>query len=219
MDFEFREPTEEESEYIVRKTMENTYDDDPVLFPSFWSIVVNGDRNTKTEIVIMIVSISVVIMAVTIQMGLENVIDLLPLFIFGAVFYFVIIFSVYWNKKAKQQVEAEKERKLAEKEEARMNGMARISSTEARNRIINAKLKVADVTLVRSEKIATDKDDAYYIEVVDVNSVIGNTVEMHATKGIYDGFEEGKEAYVVWWDYANSSIGADAWEIMFKNDI
>ena len=219
MDLEFREPTEGEREYIVAKTIENTYDDDPVLAPSFSSMVVNGDSKTKTEIVIIVVSMSIVITVMVSQIGLANVIQGRPLFIFAVVFYFIMIFYIYWKKKAKLQVEAEKERKLAQKEDARMNGMARISSTEARNRIINAKLKVADVTLVRSEKIVTDKDDAYYIEVVDVNSVIGNTVEMHATKGIYDGFEEGKEAYVVWWDYANSSIGADAWEIMFKNDI
>jgi len=219
MDLEFREPTEGEREYIVAKTIENTYDDDPVLAPSFSSMVVNGDSKTKTEIVIIVVSMSIVITAMVSQIGLANVIQGLPLFIFGAVFYFVMIFYIYWNKKAKLQVEAEKERKLAQKEDAKMNGMARISSTEARNRITNAKLKVADVTFVRSEKISTDKADAYYVEVVDVNSVIGNTVVMHTVKEIYDGFEEGRDAYVVWWDYANSSIGADACEILLKNTI
>ena len=93
-----------------------------------------------------------------------------------------------------------------------------LTSSEANKRISDATLKVADVSFVRREKIMTDKEDAYYVEVMEADSVIGKTLEFHTFKEIYDAFEEGKKAYVVWWDFPTSSIGADACEIMLRRD-
>lgn len=218
MDLEFREPTDEERKYIEAKVMESVHDDEPVSKPSRDFDFKNLDDSTWFQIVMILGVFVAIAIGIAASLGKETVMPLLPLLAFGVIFCSGFTIPLFLSFKADMRIKREQKRRLEEAEEARTGGLARISSAEAKNRIANAELKVADVRLVRCEKIVTDKQDVYYIEVVDEGSVIGNTVEMHTTKDIYDGFEEGCDAYVVWWDYADSSIGADVCEIMLKDN-
>lgn len=90
------------------------------------------------------------------------------------------------------------------------------SGNEVAKRIENAKLYVADVTMTRSEKIETSIGVAYYIEVVDINNIMGEPVQMHVEKLQYEAFEEGRDAYVVKWDFEDDTEGQDACELMVR---
>ena len=90
------------------------------------------------------------------------------------------------------------------------------SGNEVAKRIENAKLYVADVTMTRSEKIETSIGVAYYIEVVDINNIMGEPVQMHVEKLQYEAFEEGRDAYVVKWDFEDDTEGQDVCELMVR---
>lgn len=211
MDLEFREPTEEERGYIVNKTLQNAEDISGAAAIGTGYVPATRKSSSIGTVMVVVLFFLFGFLRLMTQMG-KDIGEVINSTVFWTIipfFIFVVSIIVINDKKKGSNVNV-----------AEITGNADGAAlVEARKRIAAAKLKVADVICVKRDKIMTDKDEVFYVEVVDVNSVMGNAVEMHTTKEIYDGFEEGRDAYVVWWDYANSSIGADACEIMLKNII
>lgn len=202
MDLEFREPTAEEKSWVINKTKEAS-EKNCVVYHTHDGVISDKKPSKKANITICIVIMLIVIIDLVLRdlAGSNGQLFLIAQQI--AMGFIIVIASKRVRKKSKETQKV-------------YNGL---SAEEVDNRVMNAKLYLADVSMIKRELISTGKDDACYIEVVDKNSVLGHTVEMHVSREIYDGFEEGKDAYVVWWDFPNSSIGADVCEIMFKSSI
>lgn len=218
MDFDFREPTDEERDYIINKLLERVVDEKTLAESGDSPAIanVNYDNNADIAIGIFITGFLTVIMVFSLVFVEASPAAYFSYTVLMVVVVAIVIISVVTKmRKRRRYIENEVIEKISG---SRREGYMTLTSSEANKRISDATLKIADVSFVRREKIMTDKEDAYYVEVMEADSVIGNTLEFHTFKEIYDAFEEGKKAYVVWWDFPTSSIGADACEIMLRRD-
>ncbi len=217
MDLDFREPTDKEREYITNKLLERVVDEKILAESGNGSAIANMNRENNSDIAIgiFITGFLTIIMVISLLFLDASQAAYVSYTVLMVVVVVIVIISVAAKirKRRRKYIENEIMEKISG---ARRVGYMTLTSSEANNRINNATLKVADVSFLRREKIMTDKEDAYYVEVMEAGSVIGKTLEFHTFKEIYDAFEEGKKAYVVWWDFQASSIGADACEIMLK---
>jgi len=215
MDLEFREPTEEERKFIIEKLSEEAANTPPIK-PQITNS--QSDSRSSSGNTISVSGILLFVFGFFTTPFISMAIFFFNIFMHSVLYWIIIAMYILILSGLIIAVIRNAQNRKQERLKKQLEEPVSVSATknEVDNRIANATLKVADVTLVRREKIMTNKEDVYYVEIVDVNSVIGSTVEMHTTKDIYDGFEEGRDAYVVWWDFPDSSIGTDVWEIMIK---
>lgn len=200
MDLEFREATTKEYDFVVEMNRKQCEDG---------KVVTHSHDATKGQTRLLLelwvgILFSSGILSALLKRKESAVYNLIAkgLFLLILVMLFVFVLTVFKTNKNPAK-----------------NEYHSITPEEIENRIKNAKLYLANVTLVKRELIKTGEQEACYIELIDKNKIMGQSINMHVPRKIYDEFEEGKDAYVVWWDYANGYVGADSYEIMFMNDI
>ena len=153
MDFDFREPTDEERDYITNKLLERVVDEKTLAESGDSPAIanVNYDNNADIAIGIFITGFLTVIMVFSLVFVEASPAAYSSFTVLMVVVVAIVIISVVTKmRKRRRYIENEVIEKISG---SRREGYMTLTSSEANKRISDATLKIADVSFVRREKM------------------------------------------------------------------